>query len=169
MRFALAGLMLVLVAAPALAQDEPQPLAEVYACAAMSESAARLACYDAAVGRLRQAQSSGEVVAFDRAAAETIEREGFGLSLPSLPRLFAHDETRAALSEQSFEIARVVRRGDGRSAFVMSNGQTWTQVDTAPARRIRAGGRVVVRRAALGSFLMVPEAGGAALRVRRED
>ena len=49
----------------------------------------------------------------------------------------------------------------------MSNGQVWVLVDTDDNRLARAGAAVTIKRAAVGSFLMKVDAGGAAVRVRR--
>jgi hypothetical protein len=174
MRRAFASLALLIVfAASAAAQGESPPvLDQVYACAEITGEAERLACYDAAVGRLRQAQSSGDLVAVDRAQAQEIERDAFGFSLPSLPRLFGGgDRARGepSVGELQLEIARVSRRADGKTVFTMSNGQVWAQIDDSSTRRAREGGAVTVRRAALGSYLMSVEAGGPAVRVRRSE
>ncbi len=167
-----AFVVFALFAATAAAQTTPQQRAgvldQVFACAAVSGEAERLACYDQAVGRLRQAQSSGEVVAVDRAQAEEIERDAFGFSLPSLPRLFGRERNaEPAFSELQLEIARVERRANLPARFTMSNGQVWTQIGTEGVRHVREGGAVTIRRAALGSFMMSVEAGGGAVRVRR--
>lgn len=178
MRIALASLSFIALAvAPAWAQEQqpaptPGVLDQVYTCANIGEEAARLACYDAAVGRLRQAQTSGDLVAVDRQQARELEREAFGFSLPSLPRLFGsggggHGPDQPDVAEMQLEIARVSHRRDGTAAFTMTNGQVWTQIDDENPRNARAGGRVTIRRAAMGSFLMSVEAGGPALRVRR--
>ena len=167
-----AFVVFALFAPVAAAQTPPRPgagvLDQVYACAAVSVEAERLACYDQAVGRLRQAQTSGEVVAVDRAQAEEIERDAFGFSLPSLPRLFGRErDAEPTFSELQLEIARVEHRTNQPARFTMSNGQVWTQIGTEGVRHVRTGGAVRIRRAALGSFLMSVEAGGAAIRVRR--
>lgn len=167
-----AFVIFTLFAAAAAAQTPPQQRAgvldQVYACASVSGETERLACYDQAVGRLRQAQTSGEVVAVDRAQAEEIERDAFGFSLPSLPRLFGRErDAEPTFTELQLEIARVERRADLSSRFTMSNGQVWSQVGTDSVRHVRPGGAVTIRRAAMGSFLMSVEAGGAAIRVRR--
>jgi len=174
MRVVLASLCFVAIAAGAASAQEPPGnpavLDQVYACSSIAEQAARLACYDGAVGRLREAQSSGNLVAVDRQQAETVEREAFGFSLPSLPRLFGNRGDGAAspeIAEMALEIDRVSRRNDGTATFYMTNGQVWTQIDNENARNVRPGGQVTVRRATLGSFLMSVEAGGPALRVRR--
>ncbi|HYD87994.1 MAG TPA: hypothetical protein VEA80_11000 [Vitreimonas sp.] len=175
MRIVIASLCFVAFAAgSAAAQEErpanPQVLDQVYACANIADETQRLACYDGAVGRLRDAQTSGNLVAVDRQQAQEIEREAFGFSLPSLPRIFGNRGNEAAapeIAEMALTIDRVVTRRNGPATFYMSNGQVWTQIDDENARNARAGGQVTIRRATLGSFLMSVEAGGPAIRVRR--
>ncbi len=172
MRVVLASLCLIAFAAPALAQQQPATpsvLDQVYACANVNEEAARLSCYDTAVGRLREAQSSGNIVAVDRGQMETIERESFGFALPSLPTIFRRDPTQEqeAIREARFTIERVSRHADGRSTFYMTDGAAWTQIESESARNARPGENVTVRRASLGSFMMSFESGGRAQRVRR--
>lgn len=174
MRFVLASLCFLGFAAPAAAQSgdaTPGVLDQVYACASVTGEAERLACYDGAVGRLREAQTSGNLVAVDRAAAQEIEREAFGYSLPNLPRIFGRNVADAdALAEMRMEIASIDRpRGGGRAAFTMTNGQVWVQTDETNPRNARVGRTVTVRTAALGTYLMSVEGGGAALRVRRQQ
>jgi hypothetical protein len=173
-----------LAAAPAAAQNQvpagnPGALDAVYACAAITDEAPRLACYDNAVGRLREAQTTGNLVAVDRGQAEQLDREAFGFQLPSLSRLFgggSDSGSSAATPERpGFErvdqmqltVERVVRRRDGTVSITMTNGQVWSQIDNENPRNVRPGGQVTVRRATLGSYLMSVEAGGPALRVRR--
>ncbi|MFT3729711.1 MAG: hypothetical protein QM759_17950 [Terricaulis sp.] len=182
MRLALAGFVFVGLAAVATAQqpapasqhDNPEVLDRVYACATITDEHQRLACYDAAVGTLHEAQNRGDVVAVDRQQAERVNREAFGFSLPSLPNLFGggHHGERAAvapLTAQDMTIQSVQRLGNGRALFTMSNGQVWLQIDDENSRNARQGGEVTVRTAAMGSFLMSVKAGGPALRVRRQQ
>lgn len=176
MRFALAALSLAAFSLPAAAQDigTPDALTQVYACAEIADESQRLACYDGAVGRLREAQSSGNLVAVDRVQAQELEREAFGFSLPSLPRIFGGGRdgggaSEPAFSEMQLTIDRVVSRRYGPSTFYMTNGQVWVQIDEENARNARAGGAVTIRRATFNSFLMSVEAGGPAIRVRRRE
>ena len=166
---------------PATQPSTPGVLDQVYACASIAEEAPRLACYDGAVGRLREAQNTGNLLAVDRAQAEEVDRDAFGFSLPSLGRLFGGGSENASAStpsaarppaftpteEMQLEIARVAMRRDGTASFTMTNGQVWSQIDDESPRNARAGGQVTIRRAAMGSFLMSVDAGGPALRVRR--
>jgi hypothetical protein len=171
MRAVLISLCFVAFAAPALAQETAAPavLDQVFACSDINDEAQRLACYDGAVGRLREAQTSGSLVAVDRTQVQEIEREAFGFSLPSLPQIFRNrgESTEGTVAEMQLTVERVVPRGDGTATFYMSNGQVWTQLDGMNARHVRAGREVTIRRATLGSFMMSVPSGGPALRVRR--
>lgn len=173
---ATAALATVASAQPPASQS-PELLRKLYACADIADPAARLACFDQNVGSLKTAESQGQFAAVDAAGVRQIEREAFGFSLPSLPRLtlpsFARSENGgdpapAQTTEVTMTITRL-GRSEGRPAFVMSNGQTWAQIDGESNRLARPGETVTVRRAALGSYLMKVERGGAALRVRRVE
>jgi hypothetical protein len=148
----------------------PQALTDVYSCAQIQDDAQRLQCYDGAVGRLRQAETQGQVVAVDRAQAQEIERDSFGFHLPSLsqllPNLEGGDE---ALDNVEMTVARVRVSALGYHTFEMENGQVWTQVEPESARNVRAGDAVTIRRAALGSFRLVSSRGGTGHRVRRQN
>ena len=175
---ACATTLLLSASSAAVAQENnaPQVLTDVYACVDIEDGAARLACYDAAIGRLRLANERGDLLTIDRSEAQTVEREAFGFTLPSLPRLFsstqdnndADEEAAASVEEVALEIDRVSRHSGG-AVFYMSNGQVWRQIDTNRTSRVRSGGAVTIRRASMGSFLMSVEAGGPAIRVRREQ
>lgn len=167
-----------LVCGPAAAQSasgnqSPEALAKVYACAGVAEAEARLACFDAAVAGLRSAEATGEFAAVDANRVREIERESFGFSLPSLPRLGLPGTRRAdgtvvdeAPSSQSMKIVRL-GRSDGNQTFVMDNGQVWMVLVAQENRYARVGATVTVRKASLGSYLLSADGGGPALRVRR--
>jgi hypothetical protein len=166
------GLALAQTPAPPI----PEPLTAAYACRAIATDAERLACYDQAVGRLQQAQQEGAFAAVDAASVRQLERESFGFSLPSLPRLGLPNfrsntagEPEPAVETLTAQISRVIPSQTGRNGYVMSNGQVWRQVDTESNRQLRSGAEVTIRRATLGSFLMTTTAGGPAVRVRREQ
>jgi hypothetical protein len=50
-------------------------------------------------------------------------------------------------------VTQVVDDGLGHATLVLDNGQTWTVMDTGA--RLAVGDVVSIRRAALGSFLMM--------------
>lgn len=181
MRIVLASLAFIAFASPALAQEQagatPDVLNQLYACRDIADESQRLACYDGAVGRVRQAQDTGNLVAIDRGQAQEMDREAFGFSLPSLSRMFGggRSESQSAASTPRFEpvdeiameVASVTHQRNGPSTFRMTNGQTWVQIDDEVARNVRQGGSVTIRRASFSSYLMSVAAGGPAIRVRR--
>lgn len=170
---AIAALMLALNVSVAAAQTEPaietpEALQRAYQCAEIQDNTQRLACYDDAVGRLREAQSTGQVVALDRERVRSLNRESFGFSLPNLSRLLPGGDGAELPDRIESTVVRVVRRANGYHAFVLENGQTWVQVEAENARNVRVGDAIAVRRASMGSYMLSP-ARGSAHRVRRED
>jgi hypothetical protein len=160
-------------AQPATSPQSPEALAKVYACALVSDPQQRLACFDAAVAGMRTAETTGEFAAVDAGRVREIQKESFGFSLPSLPRLGLPGTRRAdgtevadAPNSQTMKIVRLGRM-DGNTTFIMDNGQVWAVIVTQENRYARPGATVTVRKASIGSFLLSPEAGGSALRVRR--
>jgi hypothetical protein len=147
----------------------PQALTDVYTCAQVQDDAQRLQCYDGAVGRLRQAETQGQVVAVDRAQAQEIERDSFGFHLPSISRLLLPnlEGSDDAIDNVEMTVARVRVSPTGYHTFEMENGQVWTQVEPENARNVRTGDVVNIRRASLGSFRLISSRGGAGHRVRR--
>lgn len=104
----------------------PSPLADVYACKGITEETARLACYDEAVGRLQERESSQEFVAIDSKAAKKLNREAFGFSLPSLPKLKLFSSEDGAKEDDSIELAvKTVSKRHSGITLVMENGQVW--------------------------------------------
>lgn len=157
---------------PPPAEAPPESLTAVYACSQINEDAERLHCFDAAVSQLRQAANQGEFVAVDRRRVEEIRRESFGFSLPSvaslIPRIGGNDN--AAQEQESIQvrIAQIITRPDGYYIFVMADGQRWRQTERRHLT-FRAGDQVTIRRASMGSFMLVPEGNGGAHRVHREN
>lgn len=167
----LALILFGLAPAAAFAQTAtPQALTDVYTCAQIEEDAQRLQCYDAAVGRLRQAESAGQVVAVDRDQAREIERDSFGFHLPSLSRLLPNLEGgNREIDNVQMTVVGVQSNPLGYHTFEMENGQLWKQIDPQRVRNVRAGDTVTIERAALGSFRLISSRGGAGYRVRREN
>jgi hypothetical protein len=170
-RFAAGGLAVAAVlAGPALAQPTfPEGSALVRAladCRKLTDDAARLACYDAAAGRLESAERAGEVVVVDRAQARAARRQAFGFNLPSL-NIF--DRSEPEVEEVTLTIARASRDGNGRWVLRTEDGQLWRQIDNKDlVPGPRAGSKAEVRRATLGSYFMNVDK-ERAIRVRREQ
>lgn len=182
MRVVLTSLCFIAFALPAAAQTQapgtPGVLDQVYACANVSDEAQRLACYDGAVGRLREAQTAGNLVAVDREQAAQVEREAFGFSLPNLSRVFSRGDSGAApnpsadprfepLDRVELQITRMSRNSVGTIRLEMSNGTVW-EITGGANRLARAGSQVEIRRGAVGGYMMYFES-GAAVRVTRRS
>lgn len=174
MRIAAVALM-VSLASVALASAQtpaqiPQALSDLHACAEIADEAQRLQCYDAAESRLRQAEIAGQVVAVDREQARELERDSFGFHLPSLSRLLPNlDGGDREIDNVEMTVASVRADPHGYYSFTMENGQVWVQVEPRNARNVRAGDTVTIQLAAVGSFRLISERGGAGHRVRRQN
>lgn len=158
-------------AAPARAADALQ---EVYACAAIEDDGARLACYDASVGRLQTAQTSGEVTVFDQKDVAELERRTFGFPKITIPGFGEGEpgEARAErLEEQTFVVVSSTKIGTNRYRFTMESGEVWDMTEAFSRARLRKNetNTAVIKRAALGSYLMRLNNTGASFRVRRVD
>ncbi len=130
-------------------------LQAVIDCRALTDSTARLACYDAAAARLQQAESAGEVVVVDRAQVREARRQIFGFSVPALD-LFGGRST-ARPQDRVDRLEGVVRSSsfglDGKRVFRLEDGAVWRQFGSEELR-VRAGSRVVITRGLIGSFFM---------------
>lgn len=78
------GFAILATASSAYAQ-ETLSLDPVFQCQELQNDAERLACFDATVTSLRS--DSSQIVVIRRSEVEAVERDSFGLELPSLPRL----------------------------------------------------------------------------------
>lgn len=169
----LAATLISAVAPAGLAQgqDAAEPRAAVLqaltACRAISDNAARLACFDRESLALDQAEQAGQVVVVDRAQVEQTRREifGFSLNLPILSRGVQAEEINSVSG-----VLRSARQGaDGKWVITLEDDAVWRQVDSESlASRPRPGAAVEIRRATLGSYMLTVN-GGRVLRVRREQ
>lgn len=158
----------VLSGPPAPAQDRPETLTRLLDCRAVADSAARLACYDAAAGALDMAERQGEVVVIDRAGVAETRRQLFGFEMPTLPRLFGAADAIAEIDSIETTLQSAALVGEGRWVFRLEDGGVWRQIDSERVRfQNRPGQPVRVRKAALGSFLLTV-GDSRAVRVRRQ-
>ncbi|WP_296819277.1 hypothetical protein, partial [Brevundimonas sp.] len=167
--FLIAGL---LAAGAAQAQDAQRAdaLERLAACRAVADGAARLACYDAAAAALDEAERAGDVVVLDRAQVEETRRGLFGFPMPNLDIFSRGDGPVEApeIDNVSYVVAQARQADRNVWVFTMEDGSVWRQIDGRMWGRPRAGEAAVVRRAALGSYMM--NVGDApAIRVRREQ
>ena len=157
-----------LAALPALAEDVST--SDVYACKDIAADTERLACYDAAVGRLKAAEEAGEVKTFTRKEVEEVKRDSFGFSIPSLPKLAfgGKDADGKDKSDELKEVTFPIKSIGGKRGaliIVLENGQVWHQTDDKGVNP-RGQKEARIYEAALGSYKMKLD-GGLAFRVKR--
>ncbi len=156
------GAVVWLTGTAALAED-PTPLSPVVACRDIADPADRLACYDQQVGALKAAQDKGEIVAYDKDKVKTVQREAFGFSLPSLPKLGLPGED---IDSVDVLVTKMRHVGGETWIFFLDNGQIWEQIDDRLSRPRRLPIEASIRTAAFGSYLM-KVGDQRAVRVRR--
>lgn len=167
----LVGAALTMLATGAQAQEagRAEVLEQLAACRVQTDPAQRLACYDAAAAALDEAERAGEVVVLDREQMQETRRGLFGFAMPSLDIFNRGEVAQADEIDNVSYVVRIAREArDDEWVFTMEDGSVWRQIDGRMWGRPRAGETAVVRRAAMGSFMM--NVGDApAIRVRREQ
>jgi hypothetical protein len=149
-------ILAVLAGGPAFAADDSH-------CTSVTDSAARLACYDAAhnfrpntaavPAKPIPASSSKPVVPTAQAA-----QSAFGLPPKVDQRKEARRLTATVVSLQNVPVGQV---------FTLDNGQVWQIGDYLREPYVRVHDAVVISRQTLGSYLMVRASGGDSVRVKR--
>lgn len=138
--------------------------ADLSRCAGIDAADARLACYDALAGRVAAparaapaARTSQPASTDAESQAQPAESKGFGLPPPvqALPASPQRIEAR---------VIKVAASRFGAASVELNNGQTWA-LDESNGE-LAAGDAVVIKRAALGSYLMMTPA-KRSIRVRR--
>lgn len=150
------------------ADQPPAVYSALMRCRSLPEEAARLACYDEAAAKLDAATRNREVVIVDREHIRNTKRKLFGLPLPDLNLFGDGKEDRAEqVDALEGEVAEAHTEGDGNWSIRLKDGAVWMQTDGRPvAVAPRAGTKVLVKRAAMGSFIMRVN-GQPGIRVRR--
>lgn len=144
----LLSLLPLAVLSPA-ADAQTRPGTELQRCRGITDSAARLACYDAL------ADSPAVQAALAQTPAQTPAPAPVQPSAPVAEEVESH-----------------ILGFDGwtpRTRFKLANGQVWQVVDDSVGNYQLKDPKVKVHRAALGSFLMEIDGAGRQPRVRRVE
>ncbi len=164
--------LVLLYGGAALAKEPPggasaPVLQAVIRCRGIAEDTARLACFDAAVGALTQAATSGDLVAVDREQRRAVRRQTFGFTLPALT-IFDRGEPAAELNRMEVKIAAASQDGFGKWIVTLDDGAVWRQVDDNDIEPPpHSGSTAVISHGAMGSFFMKIDGRGF-MRVRRD-
>jgi hypothetical protein len=156
----IAAALLVALAAPPVAAPAPAPAPRaaqfeaLTRCRALTEPAERFACLERSALALEQAADRGDIVIIDRQQIRTTKRTLFGLSIPRLD-IFGSGGEQEEISEVDGVVASASRNGDGRWSLELAGGARWLQIDDRVlGRSPRAGDKVRIERASLGTFMM---------------
>jgi hypothetical protein len=164
------GVLAILTAGPAFTAEAPSrapAMQSVLNCRAIQDGVQRLACFDKAVGEMAKAEQSGDLVAIDREQRRTVRRQAFGLTLPALA-MFDKGEKADEANRIAVTLKGAARNGSGKWVLTLDDGAVWRQIDDGDLEPPpRAGEKAVIRRAALGSYMMHIE--GSAIRVHRDN
>jgi len=161
------------------------------ACVTLDNPQQRLACYDAAFGRKGPAApAAGTATMTGSRDAETVAPAGkaagdaplaapadngadeasrasrdFGLNSTQLQQRRAADTPRA-VQHIVARVTQVAKRPFGELILTLDNGQVWVQNQVERMARVKVGDTVTIRKAALGSYLLIT-AQDVATRVHR--
>ena len=172
-KFMIAGLALAAPAwlADAAPAEPPAQFEAMLRCRAVTDDAARLACFDEAAAALDAAIASRDVVVVDRKQIRESKRTLFGLPIPDLPLFGGGGDgpEEEEITSITGTVRSASRDGDGRWLVRLEEGSVWRQIDSRPlALRPKAGMEVEIDRGALGSYRM-SVAGQPGIKVRRES
>jgi hypothetical protein len=172
---ALVGLTLSPPIASARDQVEQRPdvFQKLIDCRKITDATARLACFDAQVANLDDAESRSEVVIVDKAQVKKAKRSLFGLTLPNLRILGDKEADKGIAASKDDDVIETTVKSSyvnnvGKLTITIDDGAKWVQIDTREVRTPKAGQPVRIRKAALGSFFANIN-GQTAIRMRREN
>ena len=148
---ALAGLVLVARSAGADAS-----LDRVHACMPESNDAARLACYDQALGRTATAGQPADFGMTSQLMHEKQVQAGIKPPPPPPPEAL------------SAKVTKVDPRGNGRLVLTLDNGQVWEQLEDADSL-LEVGDGVTITHGVLGALWMNDTTRHRRTRVKRVE
>ena len=131
-------------------------------CATVTDPSERLACYDAAFPPATDTRSG----AVDLESERTKALREFGLNKVQL-RVREPERMRDVSPDRiEAKVARVGYRPTGERVVTLDSGQVWLLTEVTFKGHLRVGDPVVIRTAALGSYMLVTP-GRVPLRARR--
>jgi len=134
-------------------------------CSDVFDDAQRLACYDAVFGKpTRSSPAAG--IAAPVAAAPVVAVPVPAATAAAPPASSGSPSTASASVVGNVSAVRWL--ADERFVVTLDNGQVWEQLERDRSAEVKAGDRVTVRGAMLGSFVLVT-AGKVQTKVKRRQ
>ena len=191
-----AGAGAIALASGAAAQDDPadsDAIDGLLGCRSLEDPAERLACFDRETAALADAVEEDQVAIVETARIRAVQRDSFGISMPSLSGLTglfsgSEDQPERVVEampdggEAVFEsgdletlrgapVERVRFNSFGKVEVTLENGQVWVQTDNHSITRVRREDRdgltAEIDSAMFGSFFMELSHDGRRFRARR--
>ncbi len=153
------GVLLLALAAPAGAQPLPlqsRHLSAIEACRAIGADTARLACFDREAAALLAASRTGELSVVNREEMRTARRSLFGFAVPKLP-FFRGDKSADEVPDVlDSTIVSVRGIANDRYRIQIASGDAVWETTESPIHlgEPRAGQKIVIAKAALGSYFL---------------
>jgi hypothetical protein len=150
----------LLVASPLLSAPKapPRALSKLLDCRAITESAARLACYDEQVAAIESATAREEVVVMDKEDVRKTRRSLFGFTMPKLPFLGGGDDEKNGdndaeqVTQIEDEINGIRGLAYGIWIFTLADGSQWQTTEPMSYGTPKTGMKIIIKRAALGAY-----------------
>lgn len=162
MRKAVTGIILLgslaIPGAIALAKDAKQPpvsrmTEKLVACRALTDDAARLACFDREVAAFDTAVRDKKVAVIDREDMRKTRRGLFGISLPRIKLFGDADDDEPEIKEIVGIIKSKSQGEGGRIVFTLEDGAVWAQTDDYPVfYAVKPGQKVTIKKASFTSY-----------------
>jgi hypothetical protein len=144
--------------------------AATHPCAAIAAPEQRLACFDAAFPSAPASSASASAPAASTVATpagdDDAARRDFGLNERQRHALDPQPVRDSGPERIEATVATLQYAAGGERVFTLDNGQVWQQTEASSRGRVSPGDRIHVRRASLGTFMLVTPA-RVGLRVRR--
>ncbi|XUU59332.1 hypothetical protein ACRAQ6_06980 [Erythrobacter sp. HA6-11] len=132
---------------------EADVVTDVKQCQSISDPMERLACFDRATKVLEEATESREVIVIEKKEIEETKRRRFGLSLPDLGIFGGDDDDTDRVNELTTTVSKAKEFGYKQWQLELADGTVWHTTEPENRLRPRSGDSVLIKRAALGSFL----------------
>ena len=160
---------LLLAALPATTEPAGA-LGPLSACRKLADPQPRLACYDAAVRQLDDAQAKGSVVVVDRKQLHALHRKSFGLGAVDVGAMLGAGPHDAGGAEDDMRLVAKLKSvhttASGRYVLLTEDDQQWRQADDREVPSVQGGTTLTVHRA--GSRLLCAVDGGGEFRCSRD-
>lgn len=143
---AFASVALIFAVVTAAAQSPAQS----HRCASVKDPAARLTCYDKAFPPAADARTGVDI----QADKEKALRD-FGLNKAQLRVRDPEGMREVSPGQIEATVTRISARSTGERVLTLDSGQVWLLTEVTSRGHLRVGDRVVVREAALGSFMVL--------------